>query len=335
MKVLLIGASGYVGSALDVKLRESGISVLEAPCDRRSVQPRRSEIDTAHMTYLAGLMADAGVIVHCVGSALESAEYDARSIVEAAIRSGVKKIVYMSSMAVYGFANADLDEEAPVPPTGTHYSDAMAFAERELARFAQWGEVVIFRTGSIVGAGGRPWVQRIGALLSERRIGDLGRMGDGWSNIVALDDVCQAVVLSVIRPALAHRLNVFNLAAPDSPRWNTYFRDFALAIDAAPLRRVSPGRIRVEVFAKAPLLSAYRQLCELFPILPACKLDAITPALIKTFHLAGKLNVSRIDAALSVRWTPYAQTVQHAAAWYLAEQQRTVIDPDAVSCRMH
>ena len=332
MNVLLIGPGGYIGSALEMKLRDLDISLSTATCSRGTGAARRTETD---ITYLAGLMGDVGVVIHCAESDAGSNGHDARCIVEAAIRSGVGKIVHMSSMAAQGFANPCMNEETLIAGAGSHDGDGTAMAEGEMARFQQYGEVVILRLGCVVGTGSSRWVRCIGSLLSERRIGDLGRMGDGWSNIVALDDVCQAVILSVVQPASAQRLNVFNLAAPDSPRWNTYFRDFALAIDAAPLRRISAGRIRLEVFAKAPAIRAYGRLCQLFPMLPACKRDAITPSLIKIFHLAGKLKARRINAALPVRWTPYEETVKHAAAWYLAEHHGQVPERIPVSYRTH
>lgn len=322
MTVLLIGATGYIGSALVAALRQRETQLITASRGHHPEQPGHRQVDTTQVESLVTAMQGIDTVINCVSGDARSIGEGARCLVEAASRAGVKKIIHMSSMAVYGFSNALMDENTALAGEGNWYAEAKVQAESAMAGFAAHGEVVIFRIGCVAGPGSSQWVERIGDLLKAGRIGDLGSQGDGWSNIVALDDVCQAVVLSVYQPPLPKTWNVFNLAAPDSPRWNSYFRDFALASGATPVRRISKRQLQIEAYVKAPAARIYGKARRFLPLLPVWTGTDIPPSLLKLFHLAGKLETSRIEAALPVRWTRYEDTVRQGAAWYVDERHR-------------
>jgi nucleoside-diphosphate-sugar epimerase len=264
------------------------------------------------------------VVINCVSGDGVSISDGARCLVEASKRSGVKKIIHMSSMAVYGLDDAQLDEKnTPFAASGNWYADAKIKAESEMASFAPHGDVIIFRIGCVAGPGSNQWVRRIGDLLTTRRIGDLGSNGDGWSNIVALNDVCQAVVLSVYRPAVPERVNIFNLAAPDSPRWNTYFVDFAQLIGASPPARISARQLKFEAFVKAPASLIYGKIRRRLSFLPPWGQATLSPSLMRLFRHAGKLETVRIESSFSISWTGYEDTLRQGAAWYIDERHRT------------
>ena len=92
-------------------------------------------------------------------------------------------------------------------------------AEAHMLTYARaGGTVVMLRPGCVWGPGSDLWVGRIGRLLRSRRLGDLGAAGDGWTNLVHVDDVCKAAVaaLGLVQPR--GEIRTYNLAAPDSPR---------------------------------------------------------------------------------------------------------------------
>ena len=322
MTVLLIGATGYIGSALTAALRQRQMRLITASRSDKPGRPDHRKVDTLQIESLVSAMQGIDIVINCVSGDARSIGEGAGCLVEAARRAGVSKIVHMSSMAVYGFAHAQMDEDSALAAEGNWYAEAKVQAESAIAGFAMHGEAVIFRIGCVAGPGSSQWVERIGDLLHARRIGDLGSLGDGWSNIVALDDVCEAVVLSVYRAPLPKTLNVFNLAAPDSPRWNSYFRDFALAVDATPVRQISKRRLQIEAYVRAPAARIYGKIRRVMPVLPAPTGADISPSLLKLFHFAGKLQSARIEAALPVKWTRYEDTVRQSAAWYAGERLR-------------
>jgi len=316
MSILIIGATGYIGSALTSELRRHDIEVLSASRSPVTDHAHHRQVDIMDLDSLSKAMRDIEVVINCVSGDALAISDGARNLVEAAIRSGVKKIVHMSSMAVYGFGNPCMDEHTQLNGGGNWYAEAKVRAESEIALFAQHGEVIIFRVGCVAGRGSMQWVQRIGDLLVARRIGDLGGLGDGWSNLVALDDVCQAVVQSVYRPESPEPLNIFNLAAPNSPRWNRYFVDFSQLIGAFPPHRISATNLKIETHLKAPVLVAYGKIRRAATFLPAWNEPAIPPSLTKLFRCAGKLDTSHIDKNFSINWTTYENMVREGASWY-------------------
>lgn len=323
MTVLIVGATGYIGSALASELRRHEVDVVTASRGRQKTRDDHRQVDTTQVESLMQAMQGVDIVINCVNGDAAAISEGARCLVEAAERSGVKKIIHMSSMAVYGFDSAWMDEQSPLGGAGNWYAEAKIQAESAMAQFTKYGEVIILRIGCVAGRGSVQWVQRIGDLLKARRIGDLGSLGDGWSNLVALDDVCQVVVQSVHRSQSPGRLEVFNLAAPDSPRWNSYFVDFAQLIDAAPPARISAMRLKVEGYAKAPAALIYKKIQRLVRFLPAWNGTTLPPSLIQLFHSAGRLETGSIDASFSIAWTPYEDTLRQGAAWYVDERNRS------------
>src|SRR5206468_2109085 len=75
------------------------------------------------------------------------------------------------------------------------YGRAKGEAEDILAGYE--GGTVRVRPGCVGGAGSELWVGCVGRLLKSGRLGDLGAAGDGWSDLVAVDDVCTAIIASL------------------------------------------------------------------------------------------------------------------------------------------
>lgn len=323
MTVLILGATGYIGSTLAAELRLKDIVVLTASRGPIKGQAGHRQVDTLRVESLLEAMHGVDTIINCVAGDAVAISEGARCVVEAASRSGIKKIIHMSSMAVYGFDHAMMNEQTPLMGAGNWYAEAKIKAESEMALFAKHGEVIIFRIGCVAGGGSVQWVQRIGDLLHARRIGDLGSMGDGWSNLVALQDVCQAVVQAVYRPHAPGKLDIFNLSAPDSPRWNSYLVDFAQLIGAAPPERISSRMLKFDAYLRAPAVMIYRKVQKILRFLPTWNEAVIPPSLITLFRSAGRLETDYIGANLSIAWTGYEETVRQGAVWYVNERKRS------------
>ena len=110
--------------------------------------------------------------------------------------------------------------------------------------FATYPRRVVFRPGCEYGPGGELWSRRVAKWLLARRLGDLGAAGDGYCNLVHIDDLVHAVLLSLRRPAAVGQ--IFNLAAPDPPTWNEYLVKYAIALGAVPVKRISKRALALE-----------------------------------------------------------------------------------------
>jgi nucleoside-diphosphate-sugar epimerase len=139
------GASGFIGGALCAAAEAKGWSVHRLPRDGAD----------------AAALAGVDVAYHCAGKAEET---DPRAYVEAAERfaracaaAGVKRLVYLGTVAVYGLKTAgDIGTDAPLEGTGA-YAESRISAERALQSALAGGatRLCVVRVPTILGCGMR------------------------------------------------------------------------------------------------------------------------------------------------------------------------------------
>lgn len=322
MRVLILGGTGHVGSRLCAMLQASGwASPVSASVRRRPPGVESLRVDSRDRTALRAALRGIDAVVNCVAGDAASIAGGAKALAQAAQDAGCARVVHLSSMAVYGAAEGRIDEMAPLDPSLGWYARAKCEAERHIATVAQaGGTAVILRPGCVWGPGSQLWVGRIGRWLRAGRLGDLGIGGDGWTNGVHVDDVCEAVMASlrVTEPGA----QTYNLAAPDSPRWNEYFVDLALAIGATPVRRIGPRRLRLDAWLAGPPLKAGELL--LARLGRSGLPDPLPPGLLGLWERHLLLDASAATQGLGLQWTPYAASVRQSAAWFLREQDGAI-----------
>lgn len=312
MKVLVLGATGFIGSRLAGTLQAAGMTPVRAG---RSGRPGALRLDARDAGALTTALRQVDAVVNCVAGSAGAIAGGASALARAMRATGLPRLVHVSSMAVYGALEGHVAEDTPLPAARGWYARAKQQAEATLAPLAREGAAVtVLRPGCVWGPGSTLWVGRIASLLTTGRLGDLGAAGDGWSNGVHVEDVCRAVLAALAaqeRPQPG--LSVFNLAAPDSPRWNDYFTDLALAIGATPLRRIPSLRLRLDAWLAGPPLHTLRRWRGhgAWPVSPGL------PAL---FARQLRMEASAVTRALGLTWTAYPLAVNQGAAWWLAQR---------------
>jgi nucleoside-diphosphate-sugar epimerase len=337
MRVLVLGGSGYVGSRLCLMLSDSGWAIpLSGSSRSRAAGVENVRVDTTDAAALALALNGVDAVVNCVAGSAAAIAQGAQTLVQACLTAGCKRIVHLSSMAVYGRLEGAVREEAPSDPSLGWYARAKCEAEAHMAAFARaGGTVVMLRPGCVWGPGSDLWVGRIAGFLRAGRLGDLGAAGDGWSNLVHVDDVCTCVLAALRLPQPQGEIRTYNLAAPDSPRWNEYFVDLALAIGATPVRRIAPLQLRLDaLLAGPPLKLAQLGLARLG--LPSHALpDALPPGLLGLWERHVWLDARSAERDLGLRWTPYPDALIQCAAWYLSEdgagKELSMTPPDVIN----
>jgi dTDP-4-dehydrorhamnose reductase len=298
-RILVIGAGNFIGSRV--------VSALDGS-DWATAIPQAGYLELAP----ASLSGVDGIFNATVGSphaviAAARALYSATQEASASMR-----IVQLSSMTVYGSVEGVVYESAAVSPDLGDYASAHIDAESIAAGHAN---SVILRPGCEYGPQCPDWSRRIARLLLAHRLGDLGSAGDGFCNLVYIDDLASAALASLRTSDIGGQ--AFNLAMPSPPTWNEYFIRFGVALGAVPIRRISARRLKIEEKFLAPPLKAAQLVAHKFKIQTPFLAPAVTPSLLRACRQEIKLESAKAQSALSMSWTPLEEGLSTAAADFL------------------
>ncbi|MFE1838258.1 NAD-dependent epimerase/dehydratase family protein [Streptomyces sviceus] len=212
LRVVLTGATGFVGgTVLDRLLRDRADGrdlevralVRTVPDDRREqpgVEWRR--VDLSDPASLVGAASGADVLVH-LAARVDGTERECertnidgtRAVVEEARRAGVRRIVHLSTAAVYGPG-----PHRGIPVDGVTPAPVSAASRTRLAaeRIALDAGAVVLRPGLVLGAGDRWVVPGLRELL--RRVPARWDGGRGQLSLVAVEDLARLVTALATAP---------------------------------------------------------------------------------------------------------------------------------------
>ena len=316
-KIAVLGAAGFLGRrvtevlAATDGLQPLGVARRAAPAWAGGVSWFSG--DATDPEALAACLVGVDAVVNCVAGDGATMVAATRTLCAAAASAGVRRVVHVSSMAVYGDATGLVEERRPLDPGGGWYGLAKVECESLIDAFVRaGGDAVILRPGCIHGPRSEQWTGRIARMLRRHRIGDLGAAGDGGCNIIHVDDVAAAVLAAIRRPDVAGE--AFNLGDPDPGTWNGYFVAFARAIGATPVRRVSPRWLKIETKALAIPLKLGGMIASragMGGVVP----DPLPPSLLGLWRQDIQLDHRKADASLGFARTPRDAALASAARW--------------------
>jgi dihydroflavonol-4-reductase len=226
MKVLVTGASGFVGSAVARRLLVAGHSVralLRRTSDRRNVDGLPVEIvhgDLTDRRSLAQAVAGCDALFHVAADyrlwvpdppALYRANVDGTvQIMQAAADAGVRRIVYTSSVATLGSTEdgCPSDENTPVSLTDMvgHYKRSKYLAESHVRRLVdeQGLPAVIVNPSTPIGPRDvKP--TPTGRMIVDAVTGRIPAYVDTGLNLIHVDDVANGHLLAFERGAIGER----------------------------------------------------------------------------------------------------------------------------------
>ena len=328
MKILVTGASGFIGGRFARFALEQGLSVR--------VNGRRAE-GVAHLVkrgaeFVQGdlsdpelvqrLCSDVESVVHCAGAVGVWGRYQhfhqanvvvTENVVEACLKQKVRRLIHLSSPSVYfdGQAHVDIKEEQLPKRFSDHYGATKYLAEQKVFGAQEFGlEVLALRPRFVTGAGDTSIFPR---LIEMQRKGRLAIIGNGlnkvdFTSMQNLNDALFSALLAA-EPALGKVYNISN-GAP-VPLWDVV--NYVLRrMNLPPVTRHMPYGL---AYAAATLNES---VCKLLPGRPEPSLFRLGVAVMaKDFSL----NIDRAreyldyDPQVSI-WTALDEFCQ----WWQAQQ---------------
>jgi dihydroflavonol-4-reductase len=321
-KVLVTGASGFVGSAVAAKLVERGFSVRAlvratsprthlAGLDLEYVQGDLRDAETirpamAGVRYLFHVAADYRLWARDRNEIVINNVTGTRVMMEEALHAGVERIVYTSSVATLAVQRdgTSVDETVPLEELKAigAYKRSKVAAERLVERMiAQQGlPAVIVNPSTPIGPRDvKP--TPTGRIIVEAALGRIPAFVDTGLNLVHVDDVAQGHLAALDRGKIGER---YILGGQ-----NVQFSEMLAVIANLIGRR--PPRVRLPRSAIVPLALAAETVARFTGREPFVTMDALRMSRYRMFFTAAK---AERDLGFTAR--PFTDALTDAIRWF-------------------
>ncbi len=258
-RVLVTGATGALGPSIVAALHQGGYAVRtlalgSAPADLLPAAVERYTGDITDRSTVEAAVEGVEAVVHMAAllhvlnpsSALRS-QYErinvqgTRNVVDAARRAGVRRLVFFSTIAVYGPGHGRLLDETTSPCPDSFYAQTKLAAEPFVldALGADRRPIgVVLRLAAVYGARIKGNYQRLVQALARHRFVPIGR-GENRRTLIYDHDVARAVLVALQHPAAAGRL--YNLTDGQVYPLQAIIRAICVALGQPAPRLRLPG----------------------------------------------------------------------------------------------
>lgn len=211
IKIGITGHTGYIGSHLIeyLKLRSLEPVLIDGnltdPLEvEKNFKKRKIEI----IIHLAGAFNPPFV------NLIDKNVITTFNILDIGVKYGLKKIVYISSAAIYGEPLMDESVESDVPHPNTEYGLSKLLAENTIKYFTTLKNLkyIILRFPGVYGKGGRGVIDCFIKDINERKLITVFGDGNQKRNFLYIDDACESIYKSIF----FEESGVFNIASTKS-----------------------------------------------------------------------------------------------------------------------
>jgi nucleoside-diphosphate-sugar epimerase len=325
-RFLVTGASGFIGGRLAQRLVESGhrVKLLArnpdklAPSLRSNCDIVRGDLEDIHT--LGDAVIDTTVIFHCAANVKT---WDSQEAYFAANVSGVEnllstiaavnpnlfRLVYLSTVDVYGFPLIPCDEEGALTGMGFSYGETKLKGETLVRTRGDLQGIpyTILRPANVIGPGSQ-LISRIG---SELKSGVMLKIDGGRANagLIYIDNLIEYMIWAAESPRA--RGECYNIRDNYDVTWDEFLSSFRAAIEGRGVV------INLPFFAAdtiAGILESVHRLC--FP----SREPLLHHLLVRIFgrssgHSAAKIRRACGDLPMS----GYAEALESSVCWFVDE----------------
>jgi nucleoside-diphosphate-sugar epimerase len=223
MKAFVTGGTGFIGSRLVRRLRERGdevVALVRSPDQAEDLRDQGVELvqgDLSSEQAIRDGVKGCDAVFHVAAVykvGIPSSEREAmwesnvggtERVLDAAIEAGVPRIVYVSTVAVFGNTSGNVVDESYHRPGDDFVScyDETKYRSHQVAleRIAKGAPIVIVQPGAVYGPGDH---SEIGNIIDQTRTGKLRMLmfPDTGFNLVHVDDVADGILRAHDRGAV-------------------------------------------------------------------------------------------------------------------------------------
>ena len=236
MRVLITGGTGFIGSRLGLRCLELGQSVrVFSQANNEAERQNAQCLDSAGAEVVLGALTDAEALQDAVRHVdvifhLAAAQHEAnlpdqvfrdvnvtgtRHLLDAAVEAGVGRLVYGSTIGVYGSLEGEIDEQTPVKPDNI-YGATKLEAETLVLSYSDRLPVTAIRISETYGPGDRRLLKLFKAIKGKVffRIGS----GTNRPHLIFIDDLIDGLLIAATAEKAVGE--VFVLSGEDAPTTN-------------------------------------------------------------------------------------------------------------------
>ncbi len=217
MKLIITGATGFIGRNFTETLHSKGFDILATGRSKKVGKEILDSgiyfepLDILNKEQVNHVFSKCDCVIHCAGKAADWGNYSefyrinvegTRNIINACRKHFIKKIIFISTPSVYysGEDRFNIKEEEPLPKKQFNYGKTKLIAERDLLELAKEGfKTIIFRPRAVYGKYDQTIVPRILAM-SDKKEFPLINDGKALVDITYIDNLTNAVLYSLTVP---------------------------------------------------------------------------------------------------------------------------------------
>jgi len=288
-RVLVTGAGGFIGGRIAEILHCSGIMTVRAGIRRWSSAARIARFpmeivvaDVMDPRSIREAMRGVDYVVNCARGSNEVVRASMENVLRAAREEGVKRLVHLSTVSVYGERTGEITEDTP--PQGLNpYGEAKLAAEESCSKYIREGlPVIILRPTIVYGPFSDLWTVEFAQRMVTGRWMLPREDCEGTCNLVYVDDVAGAVIAALKSTTGVGQ--AYNVNGPELDiTWNRYFDALNAALGLPPLKPQGRATARAVSAVMQPVRTSAKFLLKRFqePILTLYKKNALAKAVMR------------------------------------------------------